>query len=209
MWAVIAARFFTDPIWWFLISWLPNYLKSERGFTLQLIGLLAWIPFLFADVGTLTGGAVSSLLIKRGWSVDAARKSVLVASMALVPVGVLAIVTTRSDAVAIGAISLIAFGFQSWIVNIHTIPSDCFPKQDVGSVFGIGGTSAGIASMLFTLLVGFVVDRFSYTPVYVMVGLMGPIGAVLFLVIMRRIERVPELGPVPPQSFAAPEVFQT
>jgi ACS family hexuronate transporter-like MFS transporter len=193
-WAVIIARFFTDPIWWFLISWLPNYLKSERGFSLELIGLLAWIPFLFADIGTLSGGAVSSLLIKRGWSVNAARKSVLVTSALLIPVGVLAIVGIRSDTAAIAGISLIAFAFQSWIANIHTIPSDCFPKQDVGSVFGIGGTSAGIASMAFTLLVGYVVDHFSYTPVYIMVGLMGPIAAASFMLIMGRIERVTERG---------------
>src|SRR6185436_14348173 len=129
LWAVVAARFLTDPIWWFLISWLPNYLKSERGFSLQLIGLLAWIPFLFADIGTLSGGAVSSLLIRRGWSVDAARKAVLVTSALLIPIGVAGIVTTHGDAIAIAGISVIAFAFQSWIVNIHTIPSDCFPKQ--------------------------------------------------------------------------------
>jgi ACS family hexuronate transporter-like MFS transporter len=191
LWAVVVARFFTDPIWWFLISWLPNYLKSERGFSLQLIGLLAWIPFLFADIGTLSGGAISSLLIRRGWTVDKARKVVLITSMALVPIGVAGIVGIRSDALAIASISLIAFAFQSWIANIHTIPSDCFPKQDVGSVFGIGGTAAGIASMLFTLLVGYIVDHFSYTPVYFMVGVMGPLGAALFLLVMRRIERVP------------------
>lgn len=191
VWALIAARFFTDPIWWFLISWLPNYLKTERGFSLAMIGLLAWIPFLFADVGNLVGGGASSLLIRRGWSVDAARKTVMFVSAAAIPLGVAAIVTTGSDAVAIAGISLIAFAFQSWIVNVHTIPSDCFPKQDVGSAFGIGGTAAGIASMLFTLLVGYVVDRFSYTPVYVMVGAMAPLAALLFLVIMRRIERVP------------------
>ena len=193
VWAVIAARFFTDPIWWFLIAWLPNYLKAERNFSLALIGLFAWIPFLFADIGNLTGGAVSSLLIKRGWSVDRARKTVLIASAMMIPLGVLMVVRASSDAIVIAGISVIAFGFQSWIVNVHTLPSDCFPRQDVGSVFGIGGTSAGIASMLFTLLVGYVVDRFSYTPVFIMVGLMGPLAALLLLVIMRRIERVPPL----------------
>ncbi len=192
VWALIAARFFTDPIWWFLISWLPNYLKSERGFGLAQIGLLAWIPFLFADAGNLSGGAVSSLLIRRGWTVDAARKAVLLPSALLIPLGVVTILFTRSDALAIAGISLVAFAFQSWIVNVHTLPSDCFPTQDVGSVFGIGGTAAGIASMGFTLLVGWVVDRYSYTPVYVMVGLMAPLAAILFLVVMRRIERVPE-----------------
>ena len=191
VWAVVAARFFSDPIWWFLISWLPNYLKSERGFTLALIGLLAWIPFLGADIGTLSGGAISSVLIRRGWSVDRARKTVLIASTLLVPVGVAGVVTAPSNAMVIASISLVAFAFQSWIANIHTIPSDTFPKQDVGSVFGIGGTSAGIASMAFTLLVGYLVDHFSYTPVFIMVGIMQPLAAALFLLIMRRIERVP------------------
>jgi ACS family hexuronate transporter-like MFS transporter len=191
VWALIAARFFTDPIWWFLIAWLPNYLKSERGFTLALIGLLAWVPFLFADIGNLVGGAVSSLLIRSGWSVDRARKTVLAISALLVPLGVLGVVTGSSNAMVIGSISLIAFAFQSWIVNIHTIPSDTFPTQDVGSVFGIGGTAAGIASMLFTLLVGYTVDHFSYTPVFIMVGVMAPLAAVLFFGVMGRIERVP------------------
>jgi ACS family hexuronate transporter-like MFS transporter len=191
VWALVAGRFFTDPIWWFLISWLPNYLKAERGFSLALIGMLAWIPFLFADLGNLSGGGISSLLIRRGWSVDRARRVVMLGSAFLVPVGVATVVTGRSDAAALAGVSLIAFCFQSWIVNVITIPSDCFPKQDVGSVAGIGGTAAGVASMLFTLLVGYLVDHFSYTPVYLIVGAMGPLGAVLFFVIMRRIERVP------------------
>ena len=111
----------------------------------------------------------------------------------MVPLGVMMVVGASSNALALTGISTIAFGFQSWIVNVHTLPSDCFPRQDVGSVFGIGGTSAGIASMLFTLLVGYVVDRFSYTPVFIMVGLMGPLAAILLLGIMRKIERVPPL----------------
>jgi MFS transporter, ACS family, aldohexuronate transporter len=190
--ALIVARFFTDPIWWFLISWLPNYLKNERGFNLALIGLFAWIPFLFADIGNLSGGGASSLLIRNGWSVDRARKTVMITSALLVPLGVFAVVTTTSDAIAIAAISVIAFAFQSWIVNVLTLPSDCFPRQDVGSVAGVGGMAAGIASILFTLLVGWIVDNFSYTPVYVLVGLMGPIGATLFMLVMKRIERVPD-----------------
>lgn len=193
-WALIGARFVTDPIWWFLISWLPNYLKNERGFSLALIGLFAWIPFLLADIGNLAGGGASSLLIRRGWSVDRARKAVMVTSALLVPLGVWAVIGGGSDAVVIAGVSVIAFAFQSWIVNVLTLPSDCFPKADVGSVAGIGGMAAGIASMAFTLLVGWIVDNFSYTPVYVIVGFMGPLGALLFLAIMRRIERVPPLA---------------
>ena len=195
-WALVVGRLLTDPIWWFLISWLPNYLKNERGFSMALIGLLAWIPFLWADIGNLTGGGVSSLLIKRGWSVDKARRTVMMTSAFLVPVGVALVVGTRSDAFALAGISIIAFCFQSWIVNVLTIPSDCFPRQDVGSVAGIGGTAAGIASICFTLLVGWIVDNFSYTPVYLIVGAMGPVGAIAFFTIMRRIERVPPVAAV-------------
>jgi len=190
VWALITARFLTDPIWWFLISWLPAYLKNERGFSLALIGVLAWIPFLFADLGNLTGGGASSLLIRRGWTVDRARKTVMFSSAALLPMGVAAVVLGATDFVALAGVSIIAFAYQSWIVNVITLPSDCFPKQDVGSVAGIGGTAAGIASILFTLLIGWIVDNFSYTPVYLIVGTMAPLGALAFLLIMRRIERV-------------------
>ena len=191
VWALVSARFLTDPIWWFLISWLPAYLKNERGFSLALIGVLAWIPFLFADIGNLIGGGVSSLLIRRGWSVDRARKTVMFTSAGLLPMGVALVVLGGSDTLAITGVSLIAFAYQSWIVNVITLPSDCFPKQDVGSVAGIGGTAAGIASILFTLLIGWIVDNFNYTPVYLIVGAMAPAGALAFLLIMRRIERVP------------------
>lgn len=87
----------------------------------------------------------------------------------------------------------IAFAFQRWIVDMHAIPSDTCPRQDVGAVFGIGGTAAGIASMGFTLLAGQIVDRFGYMPVSVMAGLLAPLAAVLFPAIRRRIERVPAL----------------
>ena len=117
MWGLIAARFFTDPIWWFLISWLPSYLKNERGFSLALIGLLAWIPFLWADLGNLTGGGASSLLIRRGWSVDRARKTVMFASAFLLPAGVAMVVGQRSDALVIAGVSLIAF------TSIHQVRS--------------------------------------------------------------------------------------
>lgn len=189
-WAVLVARFFTDPIWWFLIAWLPTYLKNSRGFSLSLIGLLAWIPFLLADMGSLTGGFVSGRLLRRGWSVDRARKTVMLGTIALVPMGVLLLVLTTSDAAALIAIGAIAFGFQGWIVNVQTLPSDCFPRQDVGAVAGLGGAAAGLASMAFTLLVGWVVDNYSYQPVFVMVAIMAVIGAGGWLAVMRTVEAV-------------------
>lgn len=189
VWGLVLARFFTDPVWWFYISWLPNYLKNERHFSLELIGLLAWIPFLFADLGNLAGGAISSRLIKRGWEVDKARKTVMFVGAFLMPAGMVA-VFTESNALAIAGISMTVFAFQLFNINLLTTPSDCFPKRYVGSVAGIGGTAAGVGSMIFTLLVGYLVDTFSYTPVFVAVSLFGPIGAVIILTVMKKIERV-------------------
>jgi ACS family hexuronate transporter-like MFS transporter len=189
VWGLVLARFFTDPVWWFYISWLPNYLKNERHFSLELIGLLAWIPFLFADLGNLAGGALSSRLIKRGWDVDAARKLTMYAGTLLMPAGVVA-VFTENNALALAGISMTVFAFQFFNINLLTTPSDCFSKRDVGSVAGIGGTAAGVGSMLFTLLVGYLVDMVSYTPVFVLVSFLGPIGAIMLAGVMKRIERV-------------------
>jgi ACS family hexuronate transporter-like MFS transporter len=189
VWALVLTRFFTDPVWWFYISWLPNYLKNERHFSLELIGLLAWIPFLFADVGNLAGGALSSLLIKRGWTVDAARKLTMYAGTLLMPAGMVA-VFTESNALALAGISTTVFAFQFFNINLLTTPSDCFSKRDVGSVAGIGGTAAGVGSMLFTLAVGYLVDNVSYTPVFVAVSVFGPIGALIIWTVMQKIERV-------------------
>jgi ACS family hexuronate transporter-like MFS transporter len=186
---LIAARFITDPVWWFYISWLPNYLKSARNFSLEMIGALVWIPFLAADLGNLTGGGISSLLIKKGWSVDKARKTVMLVSALLMPIGVIS-VFTKSDVIALAAISVAAFSFQSWIINVITLPSDCFSAKYVGSVAGLGGTAAGLGSMLMMLLVGYLVDYFSYTSVFILIGSLGPLGALALFSIVKKIERV-------------------
>ena len=186
--ALVLGRFITDPIWWFYISWLPNYLKNARNFSLEMIGMLMWIPFLCADLGNLIGGGISSLLIKKGWSVDRARRTVMIISALLIPVGMIS-VFTENDAAALAAISIAVFSFQSWIINVITLPSDCFPKEYVGSVAGLGGTAAGIGSMLVTLLVGYMVDYFSYTSVFILIGLLGPLGALVLFGTIKKIER--------------------
>src|SRR5262249_56953752 len=79
-WAVVLSRFLTDPVWWLYVTWLPLYLYNARGFDLKKIGMFAWLPFLTADAGSLLGGWLSGHLISRGWTVDRARKTVIVAS---------------------------------------------------------------------------------------------------------------------------------
>jgi len=180
-WAILLARFFADPVWWLYITWLPLYLFNVRHFSLGKIAAFAWLPFLAADAGSLAGGWASGHLISRGWSVDRSRKTVIVAGMFCMCAGLFA-PGAQSASVALALIAVVLFGFQSWINNVQTLPSDYFPENAVGSVTGMGGMGAGVGAMLLIQGTGFVVDRFhSYTPILVLAGLLPVVAtAVIF-----------------------------
>jgi len=189
VWAIVLARFLTDPVWWLYISWLPKYLADARGFSLVKIGLFAWVPYVAADAGSLSGGWLSGYLIARGWSVDHARKLVILIAALLMPAGILA-AFAHDAMVALALIGVVLFGFQVWINNVQTLPSDFFPDKAVASVAGLGGTGAGIGSMIFIFGTGWVVDHFSYVPVLVTAGLLAPFGTLVLFALSGRIERV-------------------
>lgn len=188
-WSVVMARFLVDPVWWLYITWLPKYLYDARGFDLKQIGAFAWVPFVAAGLGSVFGGWLAGFLIGRGWSVDKARKVIIGVSCLLMPAGIVAAYT--SDAMfALAMISVVLFGFQVWINNVQTLPSDFFPKSAVGSVAGLGGMGAGIGSMIFTFTTGWVVDSFSYAPILVAAGLLGPIGTVVLFLLAGKIQKI-------------------
>jgi ACS family hexuronate transporter-like MFS transporter len=190
VWAIVVSRFFADPVWWLYITWLPLYLYRVHGFSLKQIGLFAWLPYVAADAGSLGGGWISGYLIGRGMSVNRARKTVIVAGMLMMSVGVFAASATTAGA-ALALIAVVLFGFQAWINNVQTLPSDYFPERAVGSVTGLGGTGAGIGAILFTQTTGFVVDRFhSYTPILVAAGLLPIVGTLALFVLGGPIRRV-------------------
>ena len=181
-WAVVVGRFITDPIWWLYIFWLPSYFQEARGFSLQQIGLSAWLPFLCAGLGAIGGGWASGFLIQRGWTVDRARKTVMTIGALLTPAGILA-VRAESAYSALILMGVVLFGFQVWINNLQTLPSDFFPKSAVASVFGLGGTAAAVASVLYNWGTGRVVDAGGYTPVFVVAGILGPLGLIATLLL--------------------------
>lgn len=188
-WAIVLARFLVDPVWWLYITWLPLFLYKVHGFDLKQIGLFAWVPYVAADAGSLFGGWLSGFLIGRGWSVNNARKAVIGFAACLMPAGILAAYTPDSM-MALALIGVVLFGFQVWINNVQTLPSDLFPKSAVGSVAGLGGTGAGIGSMIFIFTTGWVVDNYSYTPILVAAGLLAPVGTIVLFALMGRIKRV-------------------
>ena len=190
VWGIVIARFLTDPVWWLYITWLPAYLSNVHGFSLTQIGLFAWVPYVAADAGSLLGGWFSGFLIGRGWSVDRARKGVILFAALLMPAGVLA-AFAKDPMVALALIAVVLFGFQVWINNVQTLPSDFFSSRAVASVAGLGGTGAGIGSMIFIFTTGWVVDHFSYTPVLVTAGLLAPLGTIALFLLAGPIRRVP------------------
>jgi ACS family hexuronate transporter-like MFS transporter len=150
----------------------------------------AWFPFLCAGMGALFGGWASGALIERGWSVDRARKTVMAFGALLTPAGIFAM-TASSPYTALALMGVVLFGFQAWINNVQTLPSDFFPRSAVASVFGLGGTSAALASVLFNWGTGRIVDAAGYAPMFVVAGLLGPVGLAATLMLSGRITPIP------------------
>lgn len=189
-WAVVMGRFITDPIWYLYIFWMPAYLQEARGFSLQEVGQSAWLPFLAAGLGALSGGYASGALMARGWTVDRSRKIVMIVGALMTSAGILAM-RAADPYVALAWMSVTLFGFQVWVNNLQTLPSDFFPNSAVGSVFGLGGAAAAIASIAFTWGTGQVVDAFGYPPMFLVAGILGPLGLIVTLSLAGRIHQLP------------------
>lgn len=194
-WAVVIGRSLTDPIWWFYVFWLPQYFSDTRGFSLQQIAAFTWIPFVAADLGNFAGGLSSGALVKRGMAVLRARKWVCIVSSIPILAGIPAVLA-GSPYSSLAFICLALFGYASWSTMGLTLPSDLFPSEVVATVTGLTGLAAGLTGALFTLLVGTLVDHFSYFPAFVLAAT-APILATLSIVFL-----IPSEGranaPVPP-----------
>jgi MFS transporter, ACS family, hexuronate transporter len=169
-WAFVVAKFLTDPIWWFFLFWLPKFLNQEYGLTLTGLGPPLIAIYLLADVGSIGGGWLAGRLIKRGWSVNKARKSaMLLCALSVVPIMFASSATSLWVAVAL--IGLATAGHQGWSANVFTLTSDMFPRYAVASVVGLGGLAGAVGGMLISTFVGFLLQATgSYVPVFIMAG---------------------------------------
>ncbi len=196
VWGIVLGRSLTDPIWWFYVFWLPQYLSDARGFSLRQIGIFAWIPFLAADIGNFTGGFASGFLIKRGMPVIRARKWVCVLSSLPILAGIPAALTHNAYW-ALALISLATWGYASWSTMGLTFPSDLFAQDVVASVTGLSGLGAGLAGTLFTLAVGVLVDKFSYFPAFLAAATIPLLATASLLILIRAPEKT---GGLPRQT---------
>lgn len=169
VWAVIAARLLADPWVWFYYFWIPEYLTRSAGFTAAEIGKYAWIPFLAQGVGIVLGGFLSDQLLRRGVRAVHARLTLMLIGMLLMTPGILAAFDLDIVIIFVG-ISSAMFGFGFWAPNMMSLCADAFPRNAVGSVVGLSGMGAGVGGMLFTMLVGWTLDRYGYPPVFIAAG---------------------------------------
>ncbi|MBI3665752.1 MAG: MFS transporter [Acidobacteria bacterium] len=189
-WAVFFCRFFADPLWYFYVFWIPEFLTRERGLDLAGIGKVAWIPFVVSDIANFASGYVTLRLQRAGWSVDRTRKALMLLATLLAPVGILA-VFAKSLFWTIGLICVAIFFWIFWSVTVHTLPGDYFPPHAVASVYGVGGTGSTVGSVISTWAVGQILDlTHSYTPVFVGIGLLMPVAFLVGTRLMGRVQPI-------------------
>ena len=188
-WGTIISKTFTDPVWFFVVDWFPIYLVA-KGIPLRSGLIAVWIPFIAADLGNFFGGGASGYLIKRGWSLGAARKALVVFG----GIGVLLLIPTLFT-VNLYAITLLfalsTFSYAAFSTIANVLPSDLFISQSVATVSGLSGTGAGIGTIIAFKLIGYFSDlphvaaTHSFDRIIVAAGILPFIGMVLVLLLVR------------------------
>ena len=181
---LMGSRFLSDPVWWFYLFWLPKYLVDARGFTLEQMAMVAWMPYLSADLGAMFGGWMSGRLIAKGWKTLSARTAVMLPAAMVMPVSLI-VATTPSSAIAIGMICIVTFAHMAWKTNLATVTNDLYPTHVVGSVSGVFAFGNGLGGLLFTALTGWLVQYSGYFWVFAFMGVLHPLAFLVFRGLVR------------------------
>lgn len=191
-WAVLMSRLFLEPIWWLFVGWMPLYLADVYGFDVKQIGYFAWVPYVGAAIGSISGGWFSGNLIRKGASIDKARKTAITIGGTLMFLGLIAtILAANTPLKFVIIVAFVLFGFQFAIGNIQTIPSDLFCGKSVGSLAGLGGTVGVFAVIVMNFLVP-VISKISYVPIFIMIAVFVPLGVGAVFLLARKIGPVDE-----------------
>lgn len=169
-WAFAIGKLLTDPAWWFYLYWIPSFLNKNYGLTLSQIGIPLIIIYVMADVGSISGGWLSSFFIKQGWSINKGRKiAMLICALTVVPIMFAS--EASSVWIAVVLLSLATAAHQGWSANLFTTVSDMFPRKAVASVVGLGGMAGAIGGMLIATAAGFILEfTGSYLILFIIAG---------------------------------------
>lgn len=184
-WAVMLCRFFIGPVMQFYWYWTPSYLYSARRMTMTEIGIVGWIPFLMGDVGGVLGGWAAGVLLRRGISVRNTRRLLMYGSALFCLLSfTVPYMSGVGPVLTLLCITIAADNFLS--AHMFAAVTDLFPDHQVGRATGLTGIAGGLSGMLFPLLTGILVDRVSYTPVFLLVGLMPLAGTFALFAVGRK-----------------------
>ena len=189
-WAVGLGKFFTDPIWFVYLFWMPDFLSRNLKLDLRGMALPLFVIYTGASVGSVAGGWLSSWLIRSGWSVNASRKTaMLICALAVTPIMLAA--RTSNAWTAVLLVALAAGAHQGWSANIYTLTSDMFPRSAVASVVGFATLMGTVSGMLISKTVGYILQRTgSYVPVFVLAGSAYLVALLFVQLFAPRLERV-------------------
>jgi ACS family hexuronate transporter-like MFS transporter len=191
-WGFALGKFFSDPVWWFLLFWLPLYFYNVRKLDMAQV---SWVlPFIYfvADIGSVAGGWLSGYFLRKGWSVARSRKTALFIFACLPPIAATGVLVDNLY-LAVGLFSLATAAHQGWSANLYTTTSDLFPTRAVASVTGIGGAMGGLAGILFSAIVpGYVVPVLGYVPLFLGMSCFYLIGFAILNNLMGNFEKVPD-----------------
>lgn len=189
-WAFVLGKFVTDPIWWFYLFWVPGFLQKKHGLALLQLGLPLVTIYLMADLGSIAGGWFSSMLIRRGKTVNRARKTaMLICALCVTPIVLAPIVSTEWTAVFL--IGLATAAHQGFSANLLTLPSDLFPAKAVASVVGMGGMAGAVGGMFIAKIVSYILQwTGSYTIPFLLAGSAYLFGLLIIHECVPRLEKV-------------------
>lgn len=190
VWTFTISKIFLDPVWYFYTFWFPEYLYHGRHFDMAAIGRYGWIPFFVAGLGSIGGGMIAKGFLNCKMSVTAARKAAVTVSAALMTMAIPAVLVPGS-ASSIALISVAMAGYTAALASMLAMPSDVFPPQGVASVYGLASMGSGFGGMVFSLMTGWLVERYSYVPVFWLFGLIPLVCISILWVFMGPLE--PEL----------------
>lgn len=190
-WAFAIGKFLTDPIWWFYLYWLPKFLDARFDIKLAKIAAPLIVIYVLADVGSVGGGWLSGFFMKRGWTVNKARKiTMLIAALLIVPTAFAPTMPGLWESVLI--VGLAAAAHQWWSANIFTLSSDMFPREAVGTVVGIGGFAGAMGGVLFQRATGIVLqgNGNNYVPIFIVCGSAYVAALIVIHLLVPRVRRL-------------------
>jgi ACS family hexuronate transporter-like MFS transporter len=187
-WIFIGMRMLFDPIFYFLMFWIPKFMSESRGISIDVIGKLFWIPFLVLGLSNILGGYLSDKIFKKTSSINIARKS-LMAIAAVLTLSVLFIQQVDAAYSVIALISVFFFAHGLWITNYSTAIGDVFGSKAASTMFGLTGTFGALTAFFVNRGIGWVVENHSYDPLWIWAGLMYPLAFVLLMVFMPKIKK--------------------